>query len=142
MKIPTCSNQDIAKEFARKIAGAKRADKRKRNAEGEKALPLTVDRAQIARGELPEGSAEPTALEEALKECVVQLQTIFKGYAMRRTIQSLDYDGNPIWGADPPLDVFVFLKPNDRERELVHLLADDSIAQGMDTWQNVSCCFC
>ncbi|EKM49396.1 uncharacterized protein PHACADRAFT_201655 [Phanerochaete carnosa HHB-10118-sp] len=132
MRISACNDEAIAREFARKIAAGKRADKKRRKAEKDDQSAVTVERAQ---GKVPSDSEEPSALEEVIRECIERLKKIFKSYAMRRTIQSPDYDGRPIWGADPPLDIFVFLKPNGRETEKIEELAAEAMVVSMEGWE-------
>ncbi|EKM49018.1 uncharacterized protein PHACADRAFT_202111, partial [Phanerochaete carnosa HHB-10118-sp] len=119
MLIKHCSFAAIWQDFRRKINAAKRQDKRQRDEiRGE----VTVDRARALLGR---GSG-PSELDKANKECIQDLQKIFTGYAIRQTIDNLDYQGNKIWGAEPPFDRYLFLKLNDADNTAIQELAEDS----------------
>ncbi|GJE96699.1 DEAD/DEAH box helicase [Phanerochaete sordida] len=133
MHIPGCT-AELARRFESRLRAARKADANRRKQEGG---PVNVERAKALRGERI--STEEYESPKVQRELIASLQRLFKGSAMRRTIRSLDNLGNPIWGADPPIEIYVFGKLYDHERECISGLVARDIRDGdVGQWQSVS----
>lgn len=59
-------------------------------------------------------------------EILQTLQECFKGHVYRRTINSKDWQGQPIWGAVPIFTSTITLNLRDEEMDVLHSVADDA----------------
>ncbi|GJE99781.1 hypothetical protein PsYK624_160520 [Phanerochaete sordida] len=131
MGVPGCT-ETVVKQFERRLRQARTIDNNRRKADGS---AVNVERAKALRGERI--STEEYEVPKAQRECIATLKTLFKGWAMRRTIRSLDNEGNPIWGADPPIEIYIFGKLYEHERKAIAERVAEDIDDGdVGQWQS------
>jgi hypothetical protein len=128
---PKAVSEATIKFYASELGKAKRADKARQKEEG---LP-SIDRARAATGEKLAAASE---VEIKTRELITQAQELFKGCAMRRTIFSKDNTGKPLWKAKDPVEVVLYLKLLEHERDALATLVDSSAEGTLDGFEEVS----
>jgi hypothetical protein len=80
---------------------------------------------------------EQVNYEQACLKNIHELQRYFRGRAFRRTILSKDYKGEVLWGAELPVDQYIYIKCNEAEQRILKSTAEAAI-DTVSNWQPVS----
>lgn len=133
-------NVDLDK-YKRQIDAAKRkdrkAEKRRRESAVDEDQP-PADALDSMAKDVQEKTKITTNYEVANYEVMSDILKWFTGHAIRRTINSPDWQGRPIWGALPPHISTILLNMTDEELNVISKRAKESANDKSFDWCHVS----